>query len=111
MPHITVEYTETLSVDMPKLLSALHKDLAGRESVNIHAIKTRAIPVQYSIVGDGHEDDKMIHICLKLLPGRSDELRTEMAQGLQAAARKIAIDDRIAITVETADLHAASYTK
>ena len=113
MPHIVVEYTETLSskVDIPKLLSDLHDDLAGRESVDVHAIKTRAIPVQYVIVGDGKEPDKMIHITLRLLPGRNDDLKKEMAQGLHKVAMKDRHDDRISISVEIVDMHAESYTK
>lgn len=111
MPHITVEYTDTLSIDVPKLLSALHHDLAERDTINIHAIKTRAIPVQYVIVGDGQEPDKMIHITLKLLPGRSDELKKTMAQGLFDAAKTRTHDDRISVTCEVVDLHEPSYTK
>lgn len=112
MPHIIVEYTEKLSVDIPKLCAELHKDLAARETVDIHAIKTRAIPVQYVIVGDGKEPDKMIHITLRLLPGRPDELKKQIAEGLVHAAREIAHhDDRISISAEVVDLHAQSYTK
>ena len=111
MPHIIVEYTQGLSEDIPKLLTALHNDLAPRDTINIHAIKTRAIPIQYVIVGDGNEPDKMIHITLKLLPGRSDELKKQMAQGLFDTAKARTHDDRISITVEVADLHEASYTK
>ncbi len=112
MPHITLEYCETItSADIPKMLAALHADLATRESINIHGIKSRAVPVKYVIVGDHKDYDKMIHISLKLLPGRSDDLRKEMAQGLADAARKHAHDDRIAITCETVELDAASYIK
>ena len=111
MPHITVEYTETLSEDIPKLLTELHNNLAQQETINVHGIKTRAIPVQYVIVGDGQEPDKMIHIALKLLPGRSDDLKKTMAQGLFDTAKAKTHDDRISITVEVIDLHEASYTK
>jgi len=112
MPHIIVEYTEHLSEDIPKLLTALHNDLAPRDTINIHAIKTRALPVQYVIVGDGKEPDKMVHITLKLLPtGRDDALKKTMAQGLFDAAQNEIKDDRISITVEVADLHEPSYIK
>ncbi len=113
MPHIIVEYTETLgsSENIPKLLSALHQTLAEQETVNVHAVKTRAIPVQYVIVGDGKEPDKMIHITLKLLPGRDDVLKKTMAQGLFDIAQKVTHDDRISISVEVTELHEPSYTK
>ncbi|HOO82836.1 MAG TPA: 5-carboxymethyl-2-hydroxymuconate Delta-isomerase [Alphaproteobacteria bacterium] len=114
MPHIIVEYTDTLSSseDIPKLLAKLHKDLASRESIDIHGIKTRAIPVRYTVVGDGHEPDKMIHITLRLLPGRADDLKKQMAAGLVEVAREVTHhDDRISITAEVVDMHAESYVK
>lgn len=111
MPHIVVEYTETLSVDVPKLLSELHKSLAGQDTVDIHSIKTRSVPVKYVIVGDGQEPDKMIHVTLRLLPGRDDDLKKAMAQALFDVTRKNSHDDRISVSVEVVDMHAASYTK
>ncbi|MCB9982804.1 MAG: hypothetical protein H6861_03885 [Rhodospirillales bacterium] len=113
MPHIIVEYTDTLSSseDIPKLAFALHENLAMQETVNVHAIKTRVIPVKYVVVGDSKEGDRMIHITLKLLPGRDDGLKKTMAQGLFDTARKITHDDRISISVEVAELHAESYVQ
>lgn len=111
MPHIVAEYTESLSVDMAKLLFDLHMDLSKRDTVNIHAIKTRAIPVKYSIVGDGHEPDKFIHIMLKLLPGRDEALKKQMTQGLFDVARKHAHDPEISVSVEIVTLEADSYMK
>lgn len=113
MPHIIVEYTETLasSEDVPKLLSELHYNLAMQDTVDVHAIKTRGIPVKYVVVGDGKEPDKMVHITLKILPGRSDDLKQTMALGLFSTARKILHDDRISLTVEVMELHEHSYTR
>lgn len=113
MPHIIVEYTETLStVDVAELLFELHDDLAKKDTINIHAIKTRALPVQYTIVGDGNEPDKFIHITLKLLPGRDDELKKTMSQSLHDTARKHCVrDETISLSVEVVDMHAESYIK
>ncbi len=112
MPHITVEYCDTLTaLDVPKLVMELHKDLATRDTIDIHGIKSRAIPVQYVLVGDNNDFDKMIHITLKLLPGRSDALKREMAQGLIDVSKHLAHDERVSVTCEIAELHAASYIK
>ena len=111
MPHIIVEYTEHLSEDIPKLLTELHSSLAGQPTVDIHAVKTRAVPVQYVVVGDGNEPDKLIHITVKLLPGRDDALKKTIGQALHDTARAQTKDDRITITVEVMDLHAESYIK
>lgn len=112
MPHIIVEYTETLTVNIPALVFELHEDLAEKDTIDIRAIKTRAIPVKYTVVGHGEEPDKFIHITLKLLPGRDDDLKKVMAQGLHDTARKHCVRDKsISLSVEVAELHAESYTK
>lgn len=110
MPHIIVEYCETLSaLDVPKLVMDLHQDLGERESVNPHLISSRAIPVKYVVVGTQEDFDKLIHITLKLFEGRSEELRAEMAKGLQDIARKHAHDERVSITVEVLEMNKSTY--
>ncbi len=111
MPHIIIEYSDHLHLDVEKLTFELHRALCAQPTVVAAAVKTRAIPVKASVVGDGEQQDKMIHIALKLLPGRDDDLRKSMAQALFDTARKVSIDDRISLSVETVELHAASYTK
>lgn len=111
MPHIIVEYTDHLNLDVEKLTIELHRTLVEQETIKEDSIKTRAIPVQASVVGTAKCHDKMLHIALRLLPGRSDELRKTMAQALFDTARKLIIDENVSISVETAELHAASYTK
>ncbi len=112
MPHIIVEYTETISIDIPKLLDGLHYNLAGQESIDVHAVKTRAIPVQYSIVGDGKDRDKFAHITLKLLSGRPEDLRKKMAQDLHDVAQKqFPSGANIALSVDVVEMDAATYIK
>ena len=89
----------------------LHQDLAARETVDIHAIKSRAIPVQYVLVGDNDDFDRMVHITLRLLPGRSDELKKEMSEGLASIAKRMTHDDRVTVTCEITEIHAESYVK
>lgn len=111
MPHIIVEYTEHLSIDLEKLTIELHRTLVEQDTVKEGAVKTRAIPVKATVVGTGKCHDKMIHVQLKLLPGRDDALRLQMAEALFNTVKKIALDDHISISVETSELHAESYTK
>lgn len=111
MPHIIVEYTDHLNLDLEKLTIELHRTLVEQDTIKEEAIKTRAIPVKATVVGTAKCHDKMIHIALKLLPGRSDELRKNMAEALFATARKVSLDENISITVETLELHTASYIK
>ncbi|MCD8496704.1 MAG: 5-carboxymethyl-2-hydroxymuconate Delta-isomerase [Alphaproteobacteria bacterium] len=111
MPHIIVEYTDHLKVGIPELLKKLHFTLADQDTVALEAIKTRAIPVHDVVIADGNAGDKMIHVTLKLLPGRSDELKKTMAQALWQITRDHVDDNTIMLTAEVTELHAASYTK
>ncbi|MBX2833898.1 MAG: 5-carboxymethyl-2-hydroxymuconate Delta-isomerase [Micavibrio sp.] len=112
MPHIIVEYSESLkNIDVPKLVIKLHDILAEQPTVNIHAIKSRAIPVENAVIGDGNEPDFMVHITLKLLPGRDDALKKKMAQSLFDTAKTHIKIERLSLSVEVMELHAESYTK
>lgn len=111
MPHIIVEYTDHLSVDIPKLTIELHRTLVAQETIREEAVKTRAIPVESTVVGTGKCHDKMIHVHLKLMPGRDNDLKKTMAQALFDTTRSIAKDEHISISVEVSELHAESYTK
>lgn len=100
-----------MNVDMPKLLEKLHFCLAEQDTIKVEAIKTRAIPVQDVVLAAGDSGDKMIHITLKLLPGRSDALKKTMAEALWNLTRDHVKDERVMLTAEVAELHAESYTK
>lgn len=111
MPHIIVEHTDSLNLDWPKLLDALHTDLAGQDTIDIHAIKSRCIPVRYSLVGDQHARDTFIHITLKLMDGRDESLRRSMAESLHSVAKKHTHDERIAVSVDVVEMNKDTYVK
>lgn len=112
MPHITVEYTDTIRIDVPKLLDELHYALAEHDTIDIHAIKSRAIPVLYSIVGDQHNRDQFIHITVKVLQGRDEALRKLIAQDLHAKAQNHIPDGSdITLSLELHEMDAATYQK
>lgn len=113
MPHITVEYSDHIaaSLDFPEMLSALHADLADKETIDINAIKTRARASEFSIVGDGRSASGFVHITLRLLPGRSEILRAEMAKSLFETAKGYIEAGQIALSVEIVELEGATYQK
>ncbi|NCT41337.1 MAG: hypothetical protein GW778_06735 [Alphaproteobacteria bacterium] len=114
MPHIIVEYSDHLALDIPALLTALHDDLAARDTVTKAAIKTRAIPIEHCVIGDDDSANSFLHIALKLLPGRDDALKKEMAQGLHDVASahlKRPQNPQYSVTAECITLDAASYIK
>lgn len=111
MPHIVVHYSNKLDeiVREGDMLKALHEDLATRESVTLNAIKTYAIPIAACVVGEADTPQKMVHIILKLLPGRDTDLKKEMIQGLRAAV--LAYAPEYVVTAEVQELDAQTYSK
>jgi 5-carboxymethyl-2-hydroxymuconate isomerase len=114
MPHIVVEHTKRL-MDEPThaaFLKALHERVAAEPSVDIKRIKTRSIPLEDAIVGDDSMEDWMIHIALKLMSGRSAELRKSIALDLQKIARDFlerSGKHTCAVTVEIVELDPQTY--
>ena len=109
MPHIIVEYSPEADLDIPHLLRNLHGELSTKETVSLASIKTRAIPVESTFVGEEATPNLMVHITVKLLPGRSDDLKRSMAMGLRDAALPYLGEKKINLSVEVVDLHKESY--
>ncbi len=113
MPHIVVKYSDNApeSINWSNILADLHAALAKHETITLSQIKTYAHPLNAYIVGDDTRPEGMIHIQLRLLRGRSDELRTAMGQSLHDAARAQTNTANwpCAISVETVELHNETY--
>ena len=112
MPHIIVEHTEDIE-GVGALVGELHHSLAGQESVTLGGIKSRSIVVQNAFVGEaqnGSQNGSMIHVTIKLLSGRSDELRAKMTGDLLNVIRS-KVAESVSVTVESVDLHNESYQK
>lgn len=110
MPHIVVEYTPALDIDVPQLLADLHEDFSKQETVDISQLKTRAIKLEQAIVAD-RGPQNLLHIMAIMLPGRSNELRHKMASDLHKIAHRYVPDENTSVTVETIELHGESYIK
>lgn len=116
MPHIIVEHSVRLfdEVTRAALLQALHARVAAEPSVDIRAIKTRSVPLEDVIVGDEAMDDQMIHITVKLLPGRSIEIRKGISQDCLAIARDFLArsgKEGVSVSCEIAEMVAETYSK
>lgn len=104
MPHIIIEHcAETeKSTDLKKLAQKLHQTLAAQESIKIESLKTRTLLTQNVQVGDSTQVN-FLHITVKLLQGRSEELRKVMAQRLFDQAHKM-LSQPTSLSVEVVEL-------
>jgi len=107
MPHIIVEHTSDIA-EIPQLLRDLHNNLGRQDTVNIESLKTRAICLDHVVIGNG-DTQSMMHITLRLLPGRDDVLLQKMTTDLEAIARQHCSSLDTRITVESIDLYKPSY--
>lgn len=81
MPHIVIEHSSGLedSHDLQALCDALWQKFADHHSVTApDTVRTRTLAATASRIGV--EPQTFAHATLLLLPGRSDETRTELAQ-------------------------------
>lgn len=118
MPHLIVEYSDNLTndtssaVDITALLSDLHAALDGRHNIAAPRIKARAIPLAHYMVGEHGTQAAMVHVCLKLLEGRSVAARKELSLLLQQTVRAyvpLSSFPESAVTVEVVELETATY--
>lgn len=91
MPHIIAEYSANLedALDVPALVNDLHQAMIDSGvAPDIAAIRTRAERRDHSKVGDGNPANGFVHITARLRVGRTEEVRTKLAEVLLAAADK-----------------------
>jgi 5-carboxymethyl-2-hydroxymuconate isomerase len=109
-PHIVVELSRSLcdEIDVPGLLKDMHASLSAQEGVTDARIKTRAIPLDYQVIGINGPEGQMIHITLLLLEGRDLASKKRYSLPLHEIAKKAA-PEGIALTLEVRDMTRDSY--
>jgi 5-carboxymethyl-2-hydroxymuconate isomerase len=89
MPHITVDYSESLTeaFDRPGFARELHPLTADIAKTAVGNCKTRFRRVDETFVADGAHESAVIHVQIALLPGRSDEVKSELTHAVLALLR------------------------
>ena len=105
MPHIIIEHDSKTkeSVDLKALATCLHNTLAAQETVRLEAVKTRTLEIDNVTVGAG-EHNEMLHVEVKLLEGRSVELKEQMALALFNEASNFLEGKNCSISVNIIEL-------
>ena len=80
MPHLTLEYSENIEVDVQPLLARLHEEVVATGAINLKGIKSRAIKHTQYRVADGDTDYAFVHVGLLIREGRPIEVQTEATQ-------------------------------
>jgi len=80
MPHLTLEYSDNVEVDVQQLLARLHEEVVATGVINLKGIKSRAIKHTQYRVADGDPDYAFVHVGLLIREGRPIEVQKEATQ-------------------------------
>lgn len=117
MPHLTLEYTANLSGQSPDpgLLLGIHQLLESVAGIAIGNCKSRWREVDAWVVGSGQPDSAFVHLDIRFMEGRTDQVRDAVGrQALQLLRAHFTppppgLD--LQITVEIRDILKTSYFK
>jgi 5-carboxymethyl-2-hydroxymuconate isomerase len=110
MPQLTLEFSSNIleKTMLPELLKQCHIILSGCLPTTIESCKSRAIERNIYCVGDGQAKNAFVHLGVKILPGRSVEVKTEAANKIMEILKKHFAQSintlNTQITLELADL-------
>jgi 5-carboxymethyl-2-hydroxymuconate isomerase len=77
MPHLTLEYTDNINVDVQPLLRRLHDEVVATGAINLKGIKSRAIKHAQYRIADGDPDYAFVHVGLLIREGRPIEVQKD----------------------------------
>jgi 5-carboxymethyl-2-hydroxymuconate isomerase len=80
MPHLTLEYSDNIEVDVQPLLARLHEEVVATGAINLKGIKSRAIKHTQYRLADGDPDYAFVHVSLLIREGRPIEVQKEATQ-------------------------------
>jgi len=80
MPHLILEYTDNIEVDVQPLLARLHEEVVATGAINMKGIKSRAIRHTQYRIADGDPDYAFVHVGLLIREGRPIEVQKDATQ-------------------------------
>jgi 5-carboxymethyl-2-hydroxymuconate isomerase len=117
MPHVVLEYSDNLldRPDLGRLLLEIHEALLATGAFARDDIKSRAIRHDTYAVADGAAGRGFVAVEVRILEGRSDEVKAAAADGVLAALER-AFPESLArqpvgFSVEIRDMDRASYRR
>jgi 5-carboxymethyl-2-hydroxymuconate isomerase len=110
MPQITLEYSANILEKNPmtSVLKNIHEMLATMLPTDINTCKSRAFSCDTFLVGDGRDDRAFIHCTIKILAGRTLDIKKEIANKVLEYLKTVFVTSlqklRLQITVELSEL-------
>ena len=118
MPHITVEHSFQISKPViNNLLLSLNQQIAKSEgNFSISECKARAILCNNFVVADGVLRQDFMHIAIKIMAGRSLEIRQNLAKNLLKMTeafihKNTLVKNKISLSINIAEMNRDIYQK
>lgn len=114
MPHLIFECSKEIKskLSFEKIFIDLHTTLSDLLPTQISSCKSRVVPCSEYLVGDD-EKNLFLHVTIKILPGRTTELKDTVAKDVLEVLKQVLIEldmANVSISVEVQDL-SVSYQK
>ncbi|OSQ50355.1 5-carboxymethyl-2-hydroxymuconate Delta-isomerase [Thalassospira alkalitolerans] len=117
MPQIEIEYSANLPIveQLRALAISLHREIAVAADAEPASFKTRLSPLENVVIADGGPHHGMVHLDVRLLSGRSDDVKYEVGrialETLRVHLENLVGDYAVQFSVEVHDLDRANYHK
>jgi 5-carboxymethyl-2-hydroxymuconate isomerase len=116
VPQISIEYSSNLggSFDARGLAARVHELVAATVDTELANCKTRIIELSQFVIGDGGEDQAMIHVDIRILSGRPEATKRQLGEKVMAALQGMAAKPpelKVQLTVEVRELDRENYHK
>lgn len=108
MPHIIVEYSDHLRADAGEVMRAVHRLVSECGLFDPQAVKARALAYSEVALPEGARN--FLHVCVRILDGRSEAERARLSRDVFAAV-KAACPAADRLSVEIHEMCRATYTK
>ncbi len=100
MPHIILEHNLEDEFFVNRICKKLHNTLSKQESVKLESIKTRSLFVSDLIFSNNLKKVDFAHVQLKLLSGRSEELKMQMSGALLEVLKNEISEGTLSVEVQ-----------
>ena len=116
MPHLILECSGNISNEIPfeTLFQQLHQLLAGALPTQLASFKSRVISYEKYYVGTDFEKNAFLHLTIKIMPGRSDEVKDLVGKEVLKMLNDLNNDldlNNVSLSVELIDLNTHYFKK
>lgn len=117
MPQITLEHSSNIHQEIRtgELLGSLHRVIADVLELSIDNCKSRVVVHDDYLVGVGGDQKAFVHVCVRILSGRTPKAKTKVGQALLALLDEYfapsASTLQLQLTVEVQDIDREAYFK